>query len=329
MTALIALDWGTTALRAYRLDGDGNVTEQRALPHGIMKLPAAPSREAGFRQAFELACGDWLADDPNCPVIACGMIGSAQGWRPVPYLDAPCDIHQLAQRLTRINVDVQRHFFIVPGVQQLSALPEVMRGEETQVFGALHGDDALRAAMSRQREALIALPGTHSKWVNVTEGRIVQLRTFMTGDLYEVLCNHTILGVTMQQPAEPDWEAFSQGLDVARQQQNGNLLGTLFSVRTRMLCQQIGPLQQSDYLSGLLLGNELTTVLASLDAADRQDMTITLIGSGALCQRYLLALDLLGCRYPVHIAGGATEQGLWQIARYAGLIAPDRADSSQ
>lgn len=319
MTSLIALDWGTTALRAYRMVENGIVSEQRTLPHGIMKLPDAPDREQGFRQAFELACGDWLASEPDCPTIACGMIGSAQGWRPAPYLDAPCDASQLAGQLTRVDINAHQHFFIIPGVKVSGSLPEVMRGEETQVFGALSGDTSLHTGMSQQGESVIALPGTHSKWVNVAQNHISGFRTFMTGDLYDVLSHHSILGVTMQHPGAPDWEAFAEGVNIAGQRENsGNLLGTLFSVRTRLLCQQLTPSQQPDYLSGLLLGSELTTILASLKAAE--NMSITLIGADALCQRYLRALDLLNCRNPVHIARGAAEQGMWKIAQYAGLI---------
>lgn len=132
MTALIALDWGTSALRAYRLAANGTVTARRELPHGIMKLPDAPNRLMSFRLAFDLACADWLAADPACPVIASGMIGSAQGWQPAPYLPAPCDARQLAEQLTRVDVDDQRCFYIIPGVQQTNLLPEVMRGEETR-----------------------------------------------------------------------------------------------------------------------------------------------------------------------------------------------------
>lgn len=316
MTALIALDWGTSALRAYRLAANGTVTARRELPHGIMKLPDAPNRLMSFRLAFDLACADWLAADPACPVIASGMIGSAQGWQPAPYLPAPCDARQLAEQLTRVDVDDQRCFYIIPGVQQTNLLPEVMRGEETQVFGAIAGDERLRDVQASGRESLIALPGTHSKWVSVTQEKIDRLRTFMSGELYDVLRHHSILGLTMRTPEAPDWQAFAEGIRVARQQP-GNLLGSLFSVRTRLLCQQLSPQQQPDYLSGLLLGNELAIALDGISV----DTDITLIGSQPLCQRYQRAMAIFECRNPVYIAPGAAEQGMWQVARYASLVA--------
>ncbi|EPM4908884.1 2-dehydro-3-deoxygalactonokinase [Klebsiella oxytoca] len=316
MTALIALDWGTSALRAYRFAANGTVTARRELPYGIMKLPDTPDRLMSFRLAFDRACADWLATDPACPIIASGMIGSAQGWQGAPYLSAPCDARQLAEQLTRVNVDDQRCFYIIPGVQQTDLLPEVMRGEETQVFGAIVGDERLFDVQANGRESLIALPGTHSKWVSVSHGKIERLRTFMSGEFYDVLRHHSILGLTMQPPEEPDWQAFAEGIRVACHQP-GNLLGSLFSVRTRLLCQQLTPQQQPDYLSGLLLGNELATALNGISA----DTDITLIGSAPLCQRYQRAMAIFECRNSVYIAPGAAEQGMWQIARYASLVA--------
>lgn len=314
MTSLIALDWGTSALRAYRFAENGSVTEQRTLPHGIMKLPDVSDRMKGLQQAFHLACGDWLAAEPGCPVLASGMIGSAQGWQTAPYLPVPCSVDQLAKNLTRVDVNPEHQFFIVPGVRLPGTLPEVMRGEETQIFGALTGDSQLAI----EGESLIVLPGTHSKWVSVVKGEISGLRTFMSGEIYDVMRSHSILGLTMQLPDSPDWQAFAEGVNVARQRP-GELLGTLFSVRTRWLCGQLSPQQQPDYLSGLLLGNELVTALSN--AGIKENIPVTFIGASALCQRYLRALTLLEYRNPAHIANGAAEQGMWQIARYAGLVA--------
>ncbi|PWC13018.1 2-dehydro-3-deoxygalactonokinase [Brenneria corticis] len=322
MTTLIALDWGTSMLRASRLGKNGETVEKRTLPYGIMKLPdPAQNRERAFHQAFLQACGDWLDDAPASPVIACGMIGSAQGWREAPYIEAPCDIQQLARQLIRIDVAPGRHFFVVPGVWKNGALPEVMRGEETQIAGALQYDEPLRSAVERQGKALIALPGTHAKWVEVTQDRIMNIQTFMTGDLYDALAHHTILSTTMQPPEQPDWDAFAQGVATARRYAaTAGLLGTLFSVRSRLLCKHITAQQQPDYLSGLLLGSELLAVLSRQSSAAGQSIPLTFIGSDALCQRYIRALTCLECSYPVHISAGATEQGLWYIARLAGLF---------
>lgn len=145
--ALIALDWGTSSLRAYRLDDTGRTLDTRHLPWGIMRLPqplqdvAASTALSGFDLAFEQACGDWLRAEPALPVIACGMVGSAQGWQEAGYLDVPVDLERIGTLLTV----VQRTgagpnatpVHIVPGLIQRHGLPNVMRGEETQVFGVL------------------------------------------------------------------------------------------------------------------------------------------------------------------------------------------------
>jgi|GEM_PF-10782 len=145
--ALIALDWGTSSLRAYRLDDTGRTLDTRHLPWGIMRLPqplqdgAASTTLSGFDLAFEQACGDWLRAEPTLPVIACGMVGSAQGWQEAAYLDVPVDLERIGTLLTV----VQRTgagpdatpVHIVPGLIQRHGLPNVMRGEETQVFGVM------------------------------------------------------------------------------------------------------------------------------------------------------------------------------------------------
>ncbi|MFE8150146.1 2-dehydro-3-deoxygalactonokinase [Brenneria goodwinii] len=322
MTTLIALDWGTSMLRACRLGKDGSVLEKRTLPYGVTKLPpSATNREAAFLQVYTQACGDWLRETPACPVIACGMIGSAQGWRQAPYIEAPCDIRQLAQQLTRVETGPGQYFSIVSGVWKDGDLPEVMRGEETQIAGALQHDERLRSTMARQGKALIALPGTHAKWVEVAQNRIAHIQTFMTGDLYDALAHHTILATTIQPSEQPDWEAFAQGVTVAQRYRSSvGLLGTLFSVRSRLLCKHITAQQQADYLSGLVLGSELLAVLSRLTPESDQEIPITFIGSEALCQRYIRALTYLECPYPIHISDGATERGLWYIARLAGLL---------
>ncbi|WP_447991757.1 2-dehydro-3-deoxygalactonokinase [Achromobacter spanius] len=232
--ALIALDWGTSSLRAYRLDDTGRTLDTRHLPWGIMRLPqplqdgVASTALSGFDLAFEQACGDWLRAEPTLPVIACGMVGSAQGWQEAAYLDVPVDLERIGTLLTV----VQRTgagpnatpVHIVPGLIQRHGLPNVMRGEETQVFGVLFdqaGDVAAQpgAAPEAKPDAkpdpasgptsepdpiappadtvLIGLPGTHSKWVSARQGRVTHFDTFMTGEVYAALRGHTILGRTM------------------------------------------------------------------------------------------------------------------------------------
>lgn len=335
--ALIALDWGTTSLRAYLFDAAGKVLATRASTAGIMNLPV-PAEEGGFDAAFDEAVGVWLAQAPGLPVLAAGMVGSAQGWVQAPYVETPAGAQALVDGIVRVRAASGAEVAVVPGVLEPGALPNVMRGEETQIFGALqawseasgprdasapssasggvnHGQDAA--------PALIGLPGTHAKWVVVEGERIARFYTFMTGEIYAALCAHTILGRTMKHPAEPDTAAFLRGVSVAREQGCVGLLATAFSARTLGLTGQLAADEQPDYLSGLVIGHEL----AGLDAAlARRDVSLAacapqLIGAEALCERYRLALAQFGCE-GAQLVRHATEQGLWRIAVQAGLVAP-------
>ncbi|WP_455823092.1 2-dehydro-3-deoxygalactonokinase [Pseudomonas graminis] len=310
---LIALDWGTSSLRAYKLGPGGVVLDQRALASGIMHLPSEPREIAGvrcsdgFELAFDAACGDWLDAEAHLPVIACGMVGSAQGWSEAAYRNTPVDVASLGKALHTVRslrgVDVH----IVPGVIEQVGLPNVMRGEETQVLGVLQ-------SLPASAEVLIGLPGSHSKWVDVVEGRITHFDTFMTGEVFAVLSKHSILGRTQKATEQFQAEAFDRGVQVAlsKDGQRG-VLSTLFSARTLGLTAELAPEQQPDYLSGLLIGHEL----AGLGHAKHQP--IILVGAAALCARYQRALALCGFAQ-VSLAQEATERGLWQLALAAGLI---------
>lgn len=316
--ALLALDWGTTALRAYLFDADGNVLAARESSEGIMNLPRAAA-EGGFDAAFESACGEWLAHAPGLAVIAAGMVGSAQGWLEAPYVDAPANAEALVAGIVRVRTARGVTLHIVPGVLERGELPNVMRGEETQIFGAL-GDDP--AAADDSRAELIGLPGTHAKWVVVRARRIERFHTFMTGEVFAALREHTILGRTMVTPDSLDTDAFLRGVNIARLKGHAGVLATAFSTRTLGLTGQLTGQQQHDYLSGLLIGHELV----GLGAVLAQPQTglaghaLRLIGNEALCERYQLALTQFGCT-EAKLVRQATERGLWRIATQAGLLA--------
>ena len=317
--ALIALDWGTTSLRAYLYDAHGEVLATRASTAGIMNLPRSAD-QGGFDAAFDDACGAWLEHAADVPVIAAGMVGSAQGWVEAPYVDAPANADALVAGIVRVKAACGATLHIVPGVLQRGELPNVMRGEETQIFGALSPD--ANAAESGKR-ALIGLPGTHAKWAVVQAGRIERFLTFMTGEVFAALREHTILGRTMATPDCPDTEAFLHGVSIAREKGQAGMLATVFSARTLGLTGQLSREQQPDYLSGLLIGHEL----AGLDAVltQQQDslaaQSLRLIGNEALCERYRLALAQFGCTR-AELVKQATERGLWRIASQAGLVNP-------
>ncbi|MBU9554883.1 2-dehydro-3-deoxygalactonokinase [Burkholderia multivorans] len=317
--SLIALDWGTTSLRAYLYDARGALLDTRSRAAGVMHVPGGSAH--AFDAAFEDACGDWLDRAGAVPVLAAGMVGSAQGWREAPYVAVPAGADALVAGLVTVTTARGATVSIVPGVIATGELPDVMRGEETQIVGALAADPTLDADRSG---LLIGLPGTHAKWAWVNGGLIERFQTFMTGELFAALRDHTILGRTMRAPASPDRAAFERGVAVARDAQHTGLLGTIFSTRTLGLTERLAPDAQGDYLSGLLIGHELNALDAMLAerGATLANQPLLLIGDDRLCARYVDALHVFGCKH-ARVVAHATERGLWQIASRAGLVHTD------
>ncbi|MEZ7217840.1 2-dehydro-3-deoxygalactonokinase [Klebsiella spallanzanii] len=314
---LLALDWGTTSLRAYRFDNNAQPLECRELPYGIMKLPEhKEGHTAAFREAFFTACGDWLQAGANPNVIACGMVGSAQGWKEATYLPCPTSLAGLASQLCRLNITDSVSLSIIPGLAVYGSDPEVMRGEETQIFGILCNES------NSADEIIIGMPGTHSKWALTQKNSVSGFHTFMTGEVFDALRHHTILGTTMQAAPETDWQAFDDGVATALRQAKAGLLCTLFSTRTKLLSGQISGQQQADYLSGLVIGHELIGVRQTLLACEerRQCTPIMLTGNAVLCERYQRAFRQAIADRPLKFIAQATTAGLWQIALRAGLI---------
>ena len=199
---LVALDWGTSSLRAALLHDDGNVAEARSLPRGILTVPAG-----GFPQVFDEAVAPWR-DIPGALFLLGGMVGSRQGWLEAPYCPCPAGFADIAARLAWVEPG---RIAIVPGLNcAQGGVPDVMRGEETQVFGALD--------LLGMTDGLFVLPGTHSKWVRVEGQRIESFSTFMTGEFYALLRQHSILARTLpaddgalHQKREECWHEHERG----------------------------------------------------------------------------------------------------------------------
>ncbi len=320
--ALVALDWGTTALRVFLLDDRGAIAMQREAPWGIQQLPGASLVE-GFNQAFESMAGDWLARWPGLPVIASGMVGSAHGWREAPYLTCPVHIASFHRHLTKVMSRSGIPIHIAPGLVLPSqvtrtgstVVADVMRGEEVQVLGAL----SIRPEW--EDECCIVLPGTHSKWVWIEAGNVTHFMTSMAGELFAVLRQNSILGRLMPvaMPTSTRWGAFEKGVGLAYAAAPGMLISLLFSVRSRVLTGELDSHESPDYLSGLLIGSELAAALKQPHG--KPVTTLGLVGSPELCSRYERALALVGHR-PCAVLGNTAPQGLWKVAMSAGLAAP-------
>ena len=295
MTPLVAVDWGTSSLRGALVSPSGQVLEERSFARGILTVA-----QGEFLTVFESCFGAWMQPDTLC--LIAGMAGSQQGWLEAPYCPCPAGFDDIAAQLAWVPTSggtVGHRIGIVPGLcMQTSAAPDVIRGEETQVFGALQllGLDCAR----------LVLPGTHSKWVTVTDRRVTDFSTWMTGEFYALLRQHSILARTMPATeSELDANAFEQGVALALG--GRGLLHTAFSARALALFKRMDAEALPSYLSGLLIGEELKGQI--LQRGD----TVVLIGAPALAIRYELALAQLGVRVQ-QVGSSATWCGLHAIA---------------
>lgn len=296
---LVMVDWGTSALRAA-FARDNQVLQTRHSDQGILKVPTG-----GFPHTLQTLCGDWL-NEPDALCLISGMAGSAQGWTLAPYCPCPAGEAELARHLHWI---APSRIALVPGLScEHPHAPDVMRGEEVQILGTLqlHG----------LRDAQLVLPGTHSKWVTVRDGRIAHFSTFMTGELYAVMRQHSILGRTLPAVSSDealDGEHFDQGVRLSLQ--GGSLLHHLFGVRTLSLMSRASPSALTSYLSGLVIGEELRVQHLSAGS------TLWLVGSAALQTRYERALTLLNVKVQT-LGDTATWTGLMALAAPLRQISP-------
>jgi 2-dehydro-3-deoxygalactonokinase len=273
---MIGIDWGTTSLRAYRIAPDGAVRDRVDRPGGI--LTVAPG---GFPDALRDAIGGWLAQDPR--ILLCGMVGSRQGWVEAPYLPCPAGPAEIAAATIAIPFEGAA-LRLVPGLTTTDAddIPDVMRGEETKLV-------ALADALG---DAVVCMPGTHSKWARLTGGRITRFTTHMTGEVFSALSQHTILARTsLDGPDRP--EAFARG--VARARQRGGLLHHLFGARTLHLMDRLAQAETRSFLSGLLIGHEVAAALAESGAA-----RVDVVGAAGLAALYAEALRAFGVEVRLH-----------------------------
>ncbi len=293
--AAIAVDWGTSNFRAYKLDRAGHVIDRRQAPLGILNVP-----DGDFGAVFDQQLGGWLAERPGIPVLMSGMIGSRQGWLETPYADCPASVADLASRLTALPG--RKNAVIVPGVawHGPDGGPDVMRGEEVQVFGALAGTES--------QDRVLCLHGTHSKWVKAADGRLDRFATCMTGELFSALCAHTILGRLMQGTAH-DPEAFEMGL--ARSDAAGGLPHHLFGVRTAGLFNDIPAERLGAYLSGILIGHEVKDMLGQFPARK----PVLLIGTPEIAVLYARAIRRAGAGSEILDSERATVRGLALLTR--------------
>ncbi|MEP3113216.1 2-dehydro-3-deoxygalactonokinase [Nisaea sp.] len=295
-TAVLALDWGTTRLRAFRMAEDGSILEQRAAEAGIRQID-----DNDFEDVFHTVVGDWLppARQPSPLIVLGGMIGSRQGWFETPYVPCPADPIRLADHAIAAHTDSGHALWIAPGLSLTSeSRADVMRGEELQIFGAL---DQLGPGRH-----LICLPGTHSKWALLEDGIIQDFRTYMTGELFDVLRRHSILGTTIEHAVWSD-TGFQKGLAASRSE--AGPFAHLFTARAGTLLDTLPVEESGSFLSGLLIGSEIAS--ATRELAEGSEVCI--IGNPDLTDLYTPAVEQHGIR--CHQLGEYTgAYGLFRLA---------------
>jgi len=292
---MIAVDWGTTQLRAYRLDVKGAVLEARERSEGILSVPAG-----GFPAVLDAITSGWESDADR--VLMSGMVGSRQGWLEVRYVDCPAGLDAIAKGVKPVAWRKGGDALICPGLvcRGKDGVPDVIRGEEVQIMGAL--------ALGEIGGGSIIMAGTHSKHVRVEGETIIGFTTHMTGEIFAVLKAHSILGRTMEdrtQDTSDDASAFAAG--VARSGEVGGLLHHLFGVRTRVLLGDMPGTVASDYLSGLLIGHTIR--------AANPTPPVLVIGVPAVAGRYVAACRLLEIPARAITSERATLAGLAAVAR--------------
>ena len=281
----IAVDWGTSNLRAWAMRGGSPVAEAGS-DKGMGSL-----EPEGFEQALLDLIEPWLGQD-RMPVVACGMVGARQGWIETPYARVPCPPVSAQVTSAPVN-DPRLDVSILPGLSQASP-PDVMRGEETQIAGFLSRDPGF--------DGILCLPGTHTKWVQISAGEVVSFRTFMTGEMFALVSGHSVLRHSMDEGWDADAFAEAVADGMARPEA---LAGRFFSIRAEGLLSAPVPGAAKARLSGLLIGAEL--------AAARPywlGQRIALLGEGRLAGLYAAALEAQGAAPETHDVAEATLAGL-------------------
>lgn len=290
----IAVDWGTSNLRAWGVDGAGEIVFSRASDKGMGKLTPAE-----YPDVLKGLVGDAIDLGQPMDVVICGMAGARQGWLEAPYLEAPADLGGLSFSAVTPEVpDTRLAVRILPGVCQKQNNDDVMRGEETQLLGL--------ASMIPGFTGAVCMPGTHSKWAEIDGRRVERFTTVMTGELYEILRTHSVLRHSLTEPLDgPERdEGLDAGLDIGLHQPE-KLSAMLFKVRAGALLSGRSPAFSAGYLSGLLIGAEIG---GQRDWVRQNE--IPLIGSNSLCALYARGLEKIGGRGRLIDATEATLAGL-------------------
>lgn len=269
--ASIVVDWGTTSLRAALVGNGGEELASLETPQGVSSLG-----KGDHEAALMTALAPWFFDHGALPVVALGMITSRNGWVEIPYVPCPAGPAELARGTVRMVLPNGAQLVLLPGLTDPTRqpFPDVMRGEETQVVG--YGLDS---------DATVIIPGTHSKWANIKAGRIDGFQTFVTGEIFTLLLNHSFIARGATLPPVNDLEAYRWGLEEAKNA--SAMLSLLFSARTGGLAGKLSSEQLRSYVHGMVIGQEFRQARESGWYFPGDEATI--VGNDGLNDLYVIA----------------------------------------
>jgi 2-dehydro-3-deoxygalactonokinase len=306
--AAIVGDWGTSNLRLFLCTADGAALAS-------MAGPGAAAVDQPYPRLLSTLVSDWQREHGELPIVLCGMVGSSIGWTQVPYVPCPASADQIAARCVTIEGGRVR---IVPGLSCTNRLdaPDVMRGEETQILGALQLEPKLRKG--RQ---LLCLPGTHTKWVTINDGVVSDFLTAPTGELYSLLMRHSVLVSDARNGQDPsttgaDDAGFARGVEQVRLVPAADLLQRLFQCRSRRLVGELASTDVPAFLSGLLMGSDAHSALRLM--AHGTAGSVHIIGTEQLACLYAQALRAFGASPEIVDGEAAARAGLMHIHRSHG-----------
>lgn len=299
-TYIIVADWGTTHLRAYlcQVNNDFSLSHLKTLTgRGVSKVSNK------FEQELFHCIKPWITEFGKLPILLSGQIGSSIGWRETSYLACPINPDEIAKSCMEFTVQ-QQSISIVPGLSCAhdNDHHDVMRGEELQVLGWLS-----QHPNHRKGSHLVCLPGTHTKWVLVRDGNIELFKTAMTGELYALLCDHSIL--IQKQNSQFNLNAFEQGAKYTLESKLGSFTHGLFSVRTKQLFNELSADHAASYLSGILIGTDVRAAMNATEWHLDELESVIIIGNDRLSMQFAQVLKLLNINSEIINVEQATISG--------------------
>ncbi|WOR14264.1 2-dehydro-3-deoxygalactonokinase [Hyphomonas sp. FCG-A18] len=301
--ALICGNWGTSNLRAFGVSAYGEIITDIRTGQGVSAI--TPDEQEA--QWFDMV-SDWQAEAPQAVHMLCGMVGSNLGWLETGYVDAPVTTDALANAIDWRKNGTST-LGIVPGIAGRSWLgePERMRGEEVELIGWL--------SLTEKTDAALCLPGTHTKWVEVSDDAITRFNTAMTGEVFAALSTTTILQASVKQVY--DEAAFEAGARLGLDPEGGDTLHRLFAARARILAGDLLPKHSEAFLSGLLIGRDIGPACEALSLSGE---VVSIIGADALSQKFSQVLSLAGIDTATYSSETCVAKGLVALAKAGGVI---------